>query len=114
VRLQEISHLTALEADGLGLQLPTNVEEIQTMRGRMRGLAAVMMRYTLSMSSDDCGGLSEYSEYFTALRECFGVTRQRAEIDDGNAFSSQRIADCLFLVWFVVCLCRVAAHHELD
>lgn len=57
---------------------------MQYTRSRLRRLAGVMMRYTLSMSSDDCGGLSEYSEFFTALRECFGIPQTRAEIDDGT------------------------------
>ncbi len=36
------------------------------------------------MSSNDCGGLSEYSEFFTALRHCLSIPEQRAEIEDGK------------------------------
>lgn len=32
-----------------------------------------MTRYTVSMSSSDCGGTTEYSEFFISLREVFGV-----------------------------------------
>jgi hypothetical protein len=80
--LEEISHMTATEADELGLGVPGDIPQIQFTRMRLRRLAGVMMRYTLSMSSDDCGGLSEYSEFFTSLRECFGIPQTRAEIDD--------------------------------
>jgi len=81
--LEEISFLTALEADDISLA-PEEVGQAQTRRARyrLRSLAAVLIRFTLSMSSSDCGGLSEYSEFFRALRECFGIAERRAELDD--------------------------------
>lgn len=53
-----------------------------------------MTRYTLQMSSDDCGGLSEYLEFFSSLRkvcthtfaslisQIFRIKEQRAELRD--------------------------------
>eukprot|EP01127_Copromyxa_protea_P019256 TRINITY_DN6203_c0_g1_i1.p2 TRINITY_DN6203_c0_g1~~TRINITY_DN6203_c0_g1_i1.p2 ORF type:complete len:181 (-),score=44.12 TRINITY_DN6203_c0_g1_i1:12-554(-) len=39
-----------------------------------------MTAYTLQMSSDDCGGLIEYYEYFTACRKVFAIESQRQEL----------------------------------
>ena len=36
-----------------------------------------MVRYTLSMSSNDCGGSSEYTEFFTTLRRVFGINKEK-------------------------------------
>jgi len=41
---------------------------------------ALMTRYTLQMSSDDCGGLTEYVEFFKAQRKVFSIKSQRKEI----------------------------------
>jgi len=42
--------------------------EMAKLRTELGSLAALMTRYTLQMSSDDCGGLSEYVEFFSSLR----------------------------------------------
>ncbi len=39
-----------------------------------------MMQYTLQMSSEDCGGLTEYVTFFSALREVFSIADQRKEL----------------------------------
>ncbi len=52
---------------------------------------AMMVRYTLSMSSDDCGGSSEYSDFFTTLRRVFGIRELRDEL-------SQELKDVLAVV----------------
>jgi len=39
-----------------------------------------MIQYTLQMSSEDCGGLSEYVSFFSALREVFAIADQRKEL----------------------------------
>jgi len=41
-----------------------------------------MTRYTLQMSNDDCGGLSEYIEFFSSLRQVFRIRKQREELRD--------------------------------
>lgn len=37
--------------------------------------------YTLQLSSDDCGGHTEYIEFFSALRRVFRVLEQRRELE---------------------------------
>lgn len=39
-----------------------------------------MTSYTLQMSGDDCGGLIEYLEFFTATRKVFAIENQRQEL----------------------------------
>lgn len=39
-----------------------------------------MARYTLQMSSDDCGGLSDYVEFFAACRKVFKIRQTRKEL----------------------------------
>ncbi len=39
-----------------------------------------MVRYTLSMSSNDCGGSSEFSEFFMTIRKVMGIPELRAEL----------------------------------
>lgn len=51
----------------------------------MKELATMVARFTISMSSDDCGGLSEYpnthadhSQFLSACSEYFSVELHRA------------------------------------
>lgn len=39
-----------------------------------------MLQYTLQMSSEDCGGLTEYVEFFSNLRDVFSIADQRKEL----------------------------------
>lgn len=48
--------------------------ELRGLRRELLSLATLMTRFTLQMSNDDCGGLSEYIEFFTYLRK---VRKQR-------------------------------------
>lgn len=59
---QEISHMTALEADERPFSITEELalSDITAMRRRLRLLASIMVRYTLSMSSNDCGGKDEF------------------------------------------------------
>jgi len=50
-----------------------------------------MTRFTLQMGSDNCGGLSEYVDFFTALRKIFRIKSQRKEL-------REEIQDVLSLV----------------
>ena len=80
--LFEISDLAASQADNVKLVAleNANFDEIKASRQRLRELAALMVRYTLSMSSNDCGGNSDYSEFFTAVRRVFNIHELRAEL----------------------------------
>lgn len=63
----ELSNLSA----HAGTKLKYTMDEIHLgyTRQELLKLATLMTRYTLQMSSDDCGGLSEYVEFFTCLRQ---------------------------------------------
>jgi len=90
--LYELSNLAASQADNLKLMASEiSFNDMKVSRQKLRDLAALMVRYTLSMSSDDCGGSSEYSEFFTTIRKVFGIPELRAEI-------SQELKDVLAVV----------------
>jgi len=79
--LFELGDMAAAEAENLKLvAAETNFEEMKVSRQRLRELASLMVRYTLSMSSNDCGGRSEYSEFFTTIRQVYGIPELRAEL----------------------------------
>jgi len=60
-------------------------------RKKLLSLMALMTRYTLQMASDDCGGLSEYCEFFSKQRKIFSINGQRKEL-------SQEVRDVYNLV----------------
>jgi len=78
VVFEELSELAAIQAENLTTD--STFEQMQRQRNRLRDLASVMTRYTVSMSSSDCGGTTEYSEFFISLREVFGVPELREEL----------------------------------
>jgi len=90
--LYELSDLAASQAEALKIVTSDiNFQEMKQSRQKLRELAAIMARYTLSMSSDDCGGSSEYAEFFTTLRNVFGIKLLRDEL-------SQELKDVLAVV----------------
>jgi len=79
--LEELSTLAATYADKMQLEWEkASIQEIEQSRKQMKELATLVARFTISMSSDDCGGQSEYSEFFTTVRQTFGIAHQRAEL----------------------------------
>jgi glutaredoxin len=78
VVFEELSDLAATQAENLSID--SNFEQMQRQRNRLRNLASVMTRYTVSMSSSDCGGTTEYSEFFISLREVYGIPELRDEL----------------------------------
>jgi len=77
--------MATAQAERLKLDSEVNsLGEIKRSRDRMRDLASLMVRYTLGMSSNECGGTSEYSDFFSSLRVVFGVpgTQQRASVSN--------------------------------
>jgi len=47
------------------------LQQISSIRNTLGSIAALMTRYTLQMSGDDCGGLSEYVEFFFSFTDYF-------------------------------------------
>jgi len=79
--LEELSTLAATYADEMQLDVDkSSIGEIEASRKHMKELATLVARFTISMSSDDCGGQSEYSEFFSTIRQTFGIPHQRAEL----------------------------------
>jgi hypothetical protein len=78
--LLELSNLSAACGQLLRRVTHVSLKEMSVYRQRLIELATLMTRYTLQMSSDDCGGLSEYIEFFIALRDIFGTKPQRQEL----------------------------------
>lgn len=91
--LEELSTLAATYADFMQIdenqdslevrslsRQQTGLKEIEISRVQMKELATLVARFTISMSSDDCGGGSEYSEFFSTIRQTFGIPHQRAEL----------------------------------
>jgi len=66
--------LSLLERSEIGL------EELIQLRKELFELATLRTRYTIEMSSDDCGGIAEYYEYFSGLRQTFAIRSQRSEL----------------------------------
>jgi len=60
-------------------------------RKELFSLATLLTRYTIEMSPDDCGGLSEYADFFTTFRSIFGIWSHRNEL-------REEIQDVLALV----------------
>lgn len=75
---EELSDLAANQAEYFVKD--ASFEQVQASRNQLRSLASIMTRYTLSMSSNDCGGTSEYSEFFTTLRQVYGIPDLRTEL----------------------------------
>jgi len=58
------------------------IRELQILRRELLSLATLMTRYTIQMSSDDCGGVTEFIEFFLALRQVFRIRQQREELQE--------------------------------
>lgn len=75
----QLSDLAAAQAEHLNIS-QGSFEALRHSRNRLRDLSSRMVRYTLSMTSNDCGGITEYSEFFTSLRVVFGIPELREEL----------------------------------
>jgi hypothetical protein len=80
--LDTLSTNAAAEADKVMVLGENQLFKMERLRARLRKLATEMVRYTLSLSSSECGGISEYSEFFRSLREVFGIADLRSELSE--------------------------------
>ncbi|PRP79066.1 hypothetical protein PROFUN_13168 [Planoprotostelium fungivorum] len=79
----ELSDMAAINAERLqmvGGRESNSFDNIKGIRDQLRELSSRLVRYTISMSTNDCGGISEYSEFFGKLRDTFGIPELRNEI----------------------------------
>jgi len=77
----ELSDLASSQAEKLRFREDTTLAQMKGCRDSMRNLATRMVRYTLSMCSD-VGGISEYSEFFSVIRQVFAVPDLRNELSN--------------------------------
>lgn len=56
-------------------------DELNTILKKLYVLSSLVTCYTLQLSSDDCGGHTEYIEFFHSLRKIFRVFEQRVELE---------------------------------
>ncbi len=81
VTLEKLSYLAALESQNL----PTpgsnrSLAEKDLIRRKLMSLATLLVRYRSAMASDDCGGRSEFRDYFQTLRQVFNVAPLKDEL----------------------------------
>lgn len=57
-----------------------SAEDLGLSREALRSLILDVVRYTSTLTSDDCGGLTEYVELFQAVRQVYRIEAQRAEL----------------------------------
>eukprot|EP01117_Protostelium_nocturnum_P004568 TRINITY_DN1645_c0_g2_i3.p1 TRINITY_DN1645_c0_g2~~TRINITY_DN1645_c0_g2_i3.p1 ORF type:complete len:545 (+),score=186.27 TRINITY_DN1645_c0_g2_i3:29-1636(+) len=77
----ELSDMAAANAERLQIVAESTFDNnIKGIRDQLRELSSRLVRYTISMSTNDCGGISEYSEFFGSLRDSFGIPALRKEI----------------------------------
>jgi len=81
--LKEFSNLSASVATVLKeiIRDDFELDELSTILKKLYVLSGLVTCYTLQLSSDDCGGHTEYIEFFSALRRVFRVLEQRIELE---------------------------------
>eukprot|EP01087_Luapelamoeba_hula_P023302 TRINITY_DN8547_c0_g1_i2.p1 TRINITY_DN8547_c0_g1~~TRINITY_DN8547_c0_g1_i2.p1 ORF type:complete len:800 (-),score=189.59 TRINITY_DN8547_c0_g1_i2:79-2478(-) len=78
--LYELANLSSKQADVLTIDSNISMSHMERNRLQLRSLATTMVRYTLSMSSDECGGCSEYSQFFSTIRKVLNIPKAKNEI----------------------------------
>jgi hypothetical protein len=73
ISAEAAGHMARLERDG-------DVSAVKKLRAPLLETGMRMARYTVTLSSDDCGGLSDYADFFEAARAVHGVAAQRQEL----------------------------------
>eukprot|EP01125_Pyxidicula_operculata_P013717 TRINITY_DN4554_c1_g2_i1.p1 TRINITY_DN4554_c1_g2~~TRINITY_DN4554_c1_g2_i1.p1 ORF type:complete len:863 (+),score=206.77 TRINITY_DN4554_c1_g2_i1:1688-4276(+) len=59
----------------------SDINEVERVRQEILSYVMLVTQYTLQMSSDDCGGYTEYVQFFTAARNVFAINNQRQELN---------------------------------
>ena len=83
VTLEKLSYMAALQSQNLpdpGTSQSRNLSEKDAIRRELMALATMLVRYRSSMASDDCGGRSEFREYFQNLRLVFNIAALKSEL----------------------------------
>lgn len=80
--LLQLSKLSSYSGTLLKHVRDSHVDDLNRIRKRLFYFANLMTRYTLQMLNDDCGGSSEFTYYFTTIRQIFRIKEQRLELRD--------------------------------
>lgn len=60
----------------------SHADNVRAARDALRTLAVDMVQYTLSMTPDDTGAITEYDDFFDALNGVYGVKEMQAAVRD--------------------------------
>eukprot|EP01125_Pyxidicula_operculata_P017420 TRINITY_DN6104_c0_g1_i1.p1 TRINITY_DN6104_c0_g1~~TRINITY_DN6104_c0_g1_i1.p1 ORF type:complete len:582 (+),score=120.97 TRINITY_DN6104_c0_g1_i1:389-2134(+) len=81
--LLELSNMSSNSAELLKIiakKGENSLGDIVKIRNDLFSMAVMMTRYTIQMGSHDCGGLSDYVEFFSSLRSIFRIRQRRHEL----------------------------------
>eukprot|EP01087_Luapelamoeba_hula_P013995 TRINITY_DN4042_c0_g1_i7.p1 TRINITY_DN4042_c0_g1~~TRINITY_DN4042_c0_g1_i7.p1 ORF type:complete len:872 (+),score=98.62 TRINITY_DN4042_c0_g1_i7:179-2794(+) len=78
--LQELFNESSELAEYLDAETKSSLIEMSSYRLALRQLATKMVQYTVSMSSDNCGGRPEYSYFFYNIRKVFRIPSAKFEL----------------------------------
>ncbi|GMV43773.1 MAG: hypothetical protein AMXMBFR64_54890 [Myxococcales bacterium] len=59
-----------------------HADNVRAARDALRTLAVDMVQYTLSMTPDDTGAITDYDDFFDALNSVYGVKEMQAAVRD--------------------------------
>jgi len=83
VILEKLSYLAALRSQNLpspGERSSMSISEKDQIRRELMELATMLVKYRSSMASDDCGGRSEFREFFQTVRRTYQVADLKQEL----------------------------------
>jgi hypothetical protein len=87
--LERLSYLAALvsrclpspqRSEATDQMVVKDLPDKDMVRRELTALAMMLAKYSSSMSSDDCGGRTEFREFFAAVRRAYGVGLLKSEL----------------------------------
>lgn len=72
--------LTSLSARISTLAFDLDPHRLRYQQSEIEALVVELARYTLTLTSEDCGGPSDYSDFFSAVRRVHNISAQRDEL----------------------------------
>ena len=76
----QVTSVLALRHRPSGAESEAQVARLTDERDRLRSLAADLVHFSLLMTPDDSGGISEYDDFFEALRAVYGIAEAGVEL----------------------------------
>lgn len=72
--------LAELAANASGFVLDLEIRDLRSRRAEIEELVVELTRYTITLTGEDCGGPTEYAEFFSAVRTVHNIGPQRDEL----------------------------------